>query len=253
MTGLETTQDAWLGGRLTILQPANSYRIAIDAALLAAYVSLKPGSRALEFGSGVAAAALALALRFPEAAIDAVELQPELAALGRRNVAANDLGHQIRIFEGDVLNPPTERQAYDAIFFNPPYLTPEANDLSPDPVKKIATVEGPARLKDWLAAAAKSGKPGAAVTLIHRADRLADAIVAANVSGINVHTIIPIWPKVGAQAHRVIIIGNTGKARRLVMEAGVTVHNSDGSYTAAVARILDGRFLEETADQSRMA
>jgi tRNA1(Val) A37 N6-methylase TrmN6 len=251
MTDLETTDDTWLGGQLILRQPANSYRIAIDAAFLAAHVSLKPGARALELGTGIGAASLALALRYPDATLDALELQPKLAAFARHNVEFNDLGCRVRIIEGDVLSPPTDGQAYDAIFFNPPYLTPEANDPTPDPIKRIATVEGPARLQDWLTMAAKSGKPGTTVTLIHRVDRLADVIVAADTSGITAHTILPIWPKPGAPAHRVIVIGSIGKARRLTMEAGITVHNPDGSYSAAAKYILEGQFIHPTPHQTQ--
>ena len=40
---LETSSDAFLGGRLTLRQPLDGYRAAIDPVLLAAAVMAAPG------------------------------------------------------------------------------------------------------------------------------------------------------------------------------------------------------------------
>ena len=237
---IETTEDAWLGGRLRLLQPARSYRVAIDAALLAAAVPLAPGGRALELGTGVGAAALALALRAPEGAVDALELQPALAALARRNVAANGLQDRVRIVEGDVAGAAVPAGAYDEVFLNPPYLDPDANDASADPIKRTATVEGPARLQDWANAAARAARPGGGVTLIHRADRLADILAALATARIGGVIVYPLWPRPGTAARRVILRGRAGKGGRLTLAAGLVLHDAEGGYTTAAAAILAG-------------
>jgi tRNA1(Val) A37 N6-methylase TrmN6 len=77
-------------------------------------------------------------------------------------------------------------------------------------------------------------------------------IIFAKASGISVHTIIPIWPKAGSPAHRVIVIGTVGKTRRLTMEAGIAIHNADGSYANTAAQILDGRHLRPSPHQSKV-
>lgn len=237
---IPTTEDAWLGGRLRLLQPARSYRVAIDAALLAAAVPLAAGGRALELGTGVGAAALALAVRAPAGAVDALELQPALAALARRNVEANGLHDRVRIVEGDVADLPLPAGAYDEVFLNPPYLDPGANDASADPIKRIATVEGPARLQDWTNAAVRAARPGGGVTLIHRADRLADVLAALAAAGAGGVTVFPLWPRAGAAARRVILRGRAGKGGRLTLAAGLVLHDDLGGYTPAAAAILAG-------------
>ena len=78
---VETTNDLFLGGKVTALQPAKGYRAGIDAVLLAASVPAKAGETVLELGCGVGVASLCLAARVEGVEITGVELQPEYAAL----------------------------------------------------------------------------------------------------------------------------------------------------------------------------
>lgn len=233
------TEDDWLGGKLRLRQPARGYRVAVDAALLAAATPLRPGGKALELGAGVGAAALALAARTPEAIVDGIEIQPELQALALANARLNDLEARVHIRRGDILAMAKDH-AYDAVLFNPPYLTPEDNDPTSDPQKRIATTEGPARLIDWMAAAAGAAKPGGDIVLIHRADRLADILAATNALGIGGIIVFPLWPKAGTAARRVIVKGRLGKGGRLTLAAGLTLHEADGAFTSTAEAVLRG-------------
>jgi len=233
------SQDDWLGGKLRLRQPAHGYRVAVDAVLLAAATPLRPGGKALELGAGVGAAALALALRTPDAIVDGIEIQPELQALAQENARLNDMTARVRIGRGDILAT-AKNHAYDAVLFNPPYLAPEANDPTSDPQKRIATTEGPARLADWMVAAAGAAKTGGDIVLIHRADRLADILACASAVGIGGIVVFPIWPKAGAAARRIVVRGRLGKGGRLTLAAGLTFHAADGAFTPAAEAVLRG-------------
>ena len=50
-TGL-VTYDKFLGGAVTVVQPAKGYRAGMDAVLLAASLSARPGESLAEAGSG---------------------------------------------------------------------------------------------------------------------------------------------------------------------------------------------------------
>src|SRR5262245_20733903 len=69
----DVTEDAVLGGRLRLRQPRRGHRVGHDAILLAAATAALPGERAVELGSGVGAAGLALAARVPGLAVTLVE------------------------------------------------------------------------------------------------------------------------------------------------------------------------------------
>lgn len=236
---IETTTAPWYGGRLSLIQPTRGYRVAVDAALLAAAVPTAGLKRALELGTGVGAAALALALRAPAARVDAIELQPALAEIGQANVRANGLEARVTVREGDVLRLPPDLAGFDEAFFNPPYLTPETNDPSADPVRRIATVEGPATLAAWLRAARRALRPGGGVTLIHRADRLADVLGAMADADIGGPVVFPLWPRAGAEAKRVLLRGRAGRRGRLRLLAGLVLHEGDG-FTPAARAVLEG-------------
>ena len=60
-----STDDAFLGGGLRILQPKDGYRAGIDAVLLAAAAPVRAGrkERVLDVGAGVGVVGLAVARR----------------------------------------------------------------------------------------------------------------------------------------------------------------------------------------------
>src|SRR5215831_14784539 len=75
------TDDAALGGRLRLRQPARGHRFGHDAILLAAATPAAAGEVAIDLGAGVGAAGLALAQRVAGLAVRLVEIDPALAAL----------------------------------------------------------------------------------------------------------------------------------------------------------------------------
>src|SRR6185437_7280056 len=85
----DTTEDAFLGGRLRLRQPKSGHRSGHDAMLLAAATSAQPGDRVVEFGAGVGAAGLALARRVAGIDLVMAEVDPDLAALARENAGRN--------------------------------------------------------------------------------------------------------------------------------------------------------------------
>ena len=51
-----TTDDAFLGGRVQVLQPRKGFRAGLDAVMLAAAVPARAGDRVCELGAGVGTA-----------------------------------------------------------------------------------------------------------------------------------------------------------------------------------------------------
>jgi tRNA1Val (adenine37-N6)-methyltransferase len=86
------TSDAFYKGRVVVRQKKEGYRFALDAPLLADFVRTKPGEVLLELGTGSGIIALLLGRR-AFAHLTALEIQPSLAALARRNVRLNGLGN----------------------------------------------------------------------------------------------------------------------------------------------------------------
>jgi ribosomal protein L3 glutamine methyltransferase len=87
-------------------------------------------SRILELCTGSGCLAILAALRFPQAMIDAVELDSGAVEVARRNIEDYGLTERIRLFTGDLYTPlPAER--YDLIIANPPYVAADVVDAFP--------------------------------------------------------------------------------------------------------------------------
>jgi tRNA1(Val) A37 N6-methylase TrmN6 len=237
------TTDTLLGGRVKITQPADGYRVAVDAVLLAAAVDAGPGQRVLDLGCGVGSAALCLAWRQPHIEVLGLDREPVFLACAIANAAANDMATRVLFLEGDVLDPPPMlHAAFDHVMLNPPYLKAGSATVSAHPLKAAATAEGSATLPDWIACARGALKPHGILTMIHRADRMADCLAALR--GFGGVTVLPIHPKSGAGAKRILIQATAGSGEPMLILSGFVLHEPDGRFTAAADVILrDGRDL----------
>jgi ribosomal protein L3 glutamine methyltransferase len=85
---------------------------------------IDPGGvrRILDIGTGSGCIAIACALAFPEATVDAVDVSPLALEVASRNVARHGVGDRLRLLQGDVYEP-VGAASYDLIVSNPPYVS----------------------------------------------------------------------------------------------------------------------------------
>ena len=228
------TNDRVLDGRLTLTQPRDGYRVAIDPILLAASVPVL-GERVLDLGCGIGTAALCVAKRVEDVAVMGIDIQPDLVSLARRNAAENGLDARAAFELGDVLT--LSAGPFDHVCANPPYLEAGKSSISPNPIKAIANVEGAAKLGDWVRAAIAAVKSGGSVTFIHRAERAVE-LRAAMALGLGALRELPLLPKEGAVAKRVLIQGAKGAAGGHELLPGMALHDASGGFTPATQGIL---------------
>jgi len=249
----EATEDALLGGRVRLRQPATGYRAAVDPVLLAAAVPARPGERAAELGCGAGAAMLCLAARVPDLTVAGLELQPDLAGLARHNIAAGGLSGRLAAVAGDLRAPPQPPFApgtFDHVLANPPHLAAGAGTPPPDAGKALAHAEGEADLDAWIAAARRLLRPRGRLTLIHRADRI-DGICAALSGGFGAVTLIPLWPLADRPARRIIVRARKDVRSPAAVLPGLVLHRPDGGYTDAAEQVLrHGAALYPGPDQA---
>jgi tRNA1(Val) A37 N6-methylase TrmN6 len=240
-TAPAVTQDRILDGRALILQPAKGYRAGLDAALLAAACDAKPGERVLEAGCGVGAVLIAAAVRRPGARFTGLERDGDAVALAHRNIAANDLGDRLEVLQGDVEADldPAYRNVFDAALANPPFFDDPAALRAPHPAKRGAWIadEG---LAAWTGFLLRALRDGGTITLIHRADRLADllALLAPKAGSMRVRAIHPF---ADAPAKRVLVRATRGGRAPLTILPPLVMHERGGAkHTPEAEAILRG-------------
>ncbi|TXI95430.1 MAG: 50S ribosomal protein L3 N(5)-glutamine methyltransferase, partial [Burkholderiaceae bacterium] len=90
---------------------------------------------ALDLCTGSGCLAILLALAFPDAQVDAVDLSPDALAVARRNVADYQLEDRVRLVHGDLFAG-VARQRYDLIISNPPYVNAESMATLPEEYRR---------------------------------------------------------------------------------------------------------------------
>jgi tRNA1(Val) A37 N6-methylase TrmN6 len=241
-----TTEDAVLGGRLTLRQPQRGHRVGHDAMLLAAATDAHPGEHAVDLGAGVGGAGLALARRVDGLTVTLVELDPVLAALAAENAARNGLAGRVCAVALDVT---AFDRAFSAVglesgiaahvLMNPPYLDAARQNLSPDPQRRTAHAALPGALPQWMRRAAWLLAPGGMLTLIWRADGLPDVLAQA-AEHFGALAVLPIFPRPGAPAIRVLVRGRKASRAPLTLLSGLTLNGADGRPSGEAEAILRG-------------
>lgn len=199
-------RDGFLGGRLSILQPAAGYRAGADAVMLAAACPAEPGEAVLELGCGAGVALFCLASRVGGLHLSGLELQPGYAELARRNAALN--GFEAEIVEGDLIRMPAglRAQNFDHVIANPPYFS--GGTVAPDAGRGVARHED-TPLSLWIEAGLRRLRPGGWITLIHRAERLGEILATLGGRAGDI-SVLPVAAREGREAGRVIVLARKG-------------------------------------------
>jgi tRNA1(Val) A37 N6-methylase TrmN6 len=236
------TEDRFLGGRLVLRQPKPGYRAGADAALLAAAVETSAGERVIEAGCGAGAALLQAAFRNPRARFAGVERDPAAAALASRNVPGNGMEARVDVLQGDVADGFARLglPRFDAAMANPPFFDDPASLRGPHPARAGAYLADDG-LAAWTRFLIGAVRDGGRITVIHRADRLADLLALLG-AGAGSFRIRPVQPFADAPAKRVLVRARRGGRAPLALLPALVLHarGSEGKHTPEAEAILRG-------------
>jgi tRNA1(Val) A37 N6-methylase TrmN6 len=238
----DLTDDAALGGRLHLLQPRRGHRFGHDGILLAAATPARDGDRVGDLGAGVGTAGLALAIRVPRARVTLIEIYQHLAELAAENAARNGLADRVDAFALDVAASRNDFIAAglaagscDIVLMNPPFQ--EAHPASPDARRRLAHALDPGGLIDWVATAKRLLRPRGVLTMIFRADGLPMLIDLIR-DGFGAITVLPVHPKPGADAIRVLVAATKASRAPFALRTGLVLANADGTTSAEAEAVL---------------
>lgn len=246
--------DAFLNGKLHVLQPKSGYRAGVDAVLLASAFQIGDGEscKILDCGAGVGTVGLCVAVRCPSVHVTLVEREDLLCLLARENIHRNRLQKQVNIHKGDLTllaknknSPQLISESFDYVLANPPYHSSEQSTLSKKPLKVVSHAMNMNELELWIKFAARLTKPKGRYILIHKPGELSNLISLLK-GRFGSMRIRPIHAKREEPAIRILLECCKGSKGELQILPPLVLHKENKEFTKVASSILRGGLgLEE--------
>jgi tRNA1(Val) A37 N6-methylase TrmN6 len=243
---VEFTEDSVLGARLLLRQPRGGHRVGHDAILLAAACPARAGDHVVDFGAGIGAAGLALATRVDGTTVTLVEVDRRLAAMAAANAQRNGLAARVRTAVLDVTAPARAfaaaglaPESVACVLMNPPFNDAARHRASPDSQRRLAHAAPSGMLTAWVRAAARLLRPRGALSLIWRADGLAEVLRVLD-RGFGGVLVLPVHPKPRASAIRVLVCATKASREPLSLWPGLVLTDGAGNPSESAESVLRG-------------
>jgi tRNA1Val (adenine37-N6)-methyltransferase len=234
------TTDSILNGALTLVQPRNGYRFSIDSILLGRFVRVRKRDRVLELGAGCGVISVMIAALWLPREVVAVEIQPDLAAIAKRNAALNQLD-SIRVISADLRARRIEGLApasFDVIVANPPYRALGSGRRSPNPGRRVAREERAATLADFVAAAKRFAANGAKVAFVFDASRSAELLRCLAAHSLEPKRIRFVHPRVDAPAATILVEARKDGGIEVAIEPPLMLYDRPGVYSDEARELM---------------
>ena len=198
-----------------IIQKTDGFCFGIDAVLLSDYARVKKKSKGIDLCSGTGIIPILMEGKYPLAHVEGLEYQEEF-----RNIKTD-----------------YERESFDWVTCNPPYMTGEHGLTNPDYAKAIARHEITCSLEDVVQAAKWLLKTGGHFYMVHRPFRLAEIIYTLKQHKLEPKRMRLVHPYADKEPNMVLIDAAKGGKQRITVEPPLIVYNKDGSYTDEIYQI----------------
>lgn len=223
---------------MKIIQREDQFCFSLDSILLAHYVTIRAKDRIVDLGTGTGVISLIMSALGAKD-ITALEINPVMAALAKRNVEGNHKEDVIHVMECDYTKAGEyfPSGSFNTVVVNPPYREVGSGEASPVPGKAMACHELGASLSDVFKASQYLLKYGGRMTMVHRADRLADLIAIGREYHMEPKRMRFVYARTHHPASRVLIEWRYGGHPEVEIDPPLFIHNPDGSYTKEVLDI----------------
>lgn len=215
------------------------FKLGTDSVLLAYFTNTARAKSCCDLGAGTGVLSILLCEKAPGLILDAMEIQPDWAALCRQNLKVNGYDARANVITGDIR---AHRElltagSYDLVVSNPPYFPEHSGKTAPDESRAQARDERSCTLQDICQAAAYLCRWGGSFSLVHRAERLSEVFCAMTAVGIEPKRLRTIQHKANAAPNLVLIEGRRGGRPGLAMEAPLILCQPDGSDSPEAAAL----------------
>jgi tRNA1Val (adenine37-N6)-methyltransferase len=222
------TLDQLLPGNLQLWQAKAGHRYSIDAVLLARFVRLEQCRQIADLGTGNGVLPLLLSHLSAAEKICGFELQEEMAARARRNVALNGLSARVSIHQADIclIKEIHAGGMMDLVVSNPPYRAVASGRVAPNDERAHARHELTGTIEDFAAAASWLLKAGGQFAVVYLAERLNLLLGTMTRSGIEPKRLRMVHTTVDSAARLVLVEGSKGGRPGLQVEKPLILYVS---------------------------
>ncbi|MGN0294614.1 MAG: tRNA1(Val) (adenine(37)-N6)-methyltransferase [Lachnospiraceae bacterium] len=224
-----------------IIQNPEWFCFGMDAVLLSAFASVKPGEQVLDMCTGTGVIPILLEARTEGCHFTGLEIQEPVAEMARRSVALNCLNEKVSIVNGDVKEASSifGRASFDIVTCNPPYMNNQHGLQNPSAPKAIARHELLCTFDDVAREAAACLCPGGRFYLVHRPRRFMDLITTLRAYKLEPKRMRFVHPFADREANMVLIEAFRGGGVQMHVEPPLVVYQDVNVYTDEVRRLYD--------------
>ncbi len=238
-----TTRDALLDGRVIYEQPAQGYRVAVEAPLLARFAATSTRrcfDHVIDLGSGPGAIALMLVVTGAARRATAVEIDATHAVLARRNAELNGVADRVRVLEQDVGS--VRDETADLVIANPPWFEPGQGNLAVGASRAAARAFVRGSLASFVRAAGRLLGSRGRVVVTMPASRTTELLDVLAATGLHPKRMRFVHPRPHREAQVVFVEAKRARPGGLVIEPPLCVRGDGEAYASEVEETLRGRW-----------
>lgn len=228
--------------QFSIDQTGCGMKVNTDGVLLGALAGSTAFGRILDIGTGTGVIALMLAQRFPQAVVDAVEIDPSAAERAIQNFFVSPYSERIKLIKGPFqeysLSIPNA--AYDLIVSNPPFFLKSLKN--PDSQKQLARHAAEGFFEELIEFTRQHlNQEGGELWLILPEEAYLETCKLAGMAGLFLLQRIAVQSFKEDRAHRqVVCFGFDGILRSpdLIVEQRLVIYDAPNVYSEAYKTLL---------------
>lgn len=213
-------------------------KVSTDSVLLGAWACPDNSPRRiLDVGAGCGILALMMAQRFPEASIEAIEIDRETAMECGGNFQKSSWNDRLKIEVKD-FNDWKCSEPYDLIICNPPYFTDDTP--SPDPQRNMARHESMLNIEELMTKGAHMLSATGEIAVIYPWLSLERLRKAVKLAGLNINKLCKVCSTEGKEP--TLVMAMAGKSEKSSIEE-IVLRDADGKYNSRYVDITSDFYL----------
>ena len=241
---MEISRDTLFDGELTCLQHRTGYRFSVDAVLAGHFQAPGKDASILDLGAGCGVISLIVMYRWAERIkeIAALEMQPQLAELARKNFSGNGFIPQCRVIEGDLRNilKHFQPESFSQVICNPPFYKMGSGRTNTDVESLHARHQILASLSDITLAAAAVLKNGGTAVFVYPAEGLGELIAELQRVKLEPKRLqcIYSYPEPTCNARLILIAAKKNAGHSLYIEPPFYIYSrKNGEYSQEMKKL----------------